>query len=121
MYEVLGHLLGVLFKIKHFIFYNFYLSLNTTVFFCKVLYHFGNIEFKYYYKTERSTTSIKMWEDLYPYEVVVSVLIDSSFNIFGNHTGEPIENLKYGLAFFRKCMTLLQTDQPRLEIGLNNK
>jgi hypothetical protein len=80
MYEVPGHLSGILFKIKHFIFCNFYISLNTTVDFLKVLYHFGNLEFKDYHKTERSTTSIKMQEDLYPREVVVSVLTDSSVN-----------------------------------------
>jgi hypothetical protein len=68
--------------------------------FLKVLYHFGNLEFKEYHKTERSTTSIKTQEDSHPREVVVSVLTDSSVNIFGDHTGEPTENLKSGLAFF---------------------
>jgi hypothetical protein len=29
-----------------------------------------------------------MWEDLNPREVVISVLTDSSVNIFGDHTGD---------------------------------
>jgi hypothetical protein len=48
--------------------------------FLKVLYYFENLEFQEYHETERSTTSIKTQGDLYPHEVVVSVLMDSSVN-----------------------------------------
>jgi hypothetical protein len=69
--------------------------------FLKVLYYFENLEFQENIETKRSTTSIKMQGDLYPREVVISVLTDSSVNIFGDHTGEPTENLKSGLAFLK--------------------
>jgi hypothetical protein len=69
-------------KTKQFIFCSPYISLNTTVEFLKVLYYFENIEFKEYHKTKRSTTSIKMQGDLYPSEVSISVLTDSSVNTF---------------------------------------
>jgi hypothetical protein len=35
-----------------------------------------------------------MWEDSHPREVVVSVLTDSSVNIFGDHTGELTEKFE---------------------------
>jgi hypothetical protein len=89
MCEVPGHLSGTLFKNKTILFYcNLYISLNITTDFLKVLYYFENLEFQENIETKRSTTSIKMQGDLYPREVVVSVLTDSSVNIFGDHTGE---------------------------------
>jgi hypothetical protein len=88
MCEVPSHLLGTLFKIKHLFFCNLYIYLSITTDFLKVLYYFENLEFQEYLETERSTTSIKMYGDLYPREVVISVLTDSSikttFPEFGN-------------------------------------
>jgi hypothetical protein len=54
--------------------------LIITTDFCKVLYS-KNLEFQENLKTKRSTTSIKTQGDLYPCEVVISVLTDSSINI----------------------------------------
>jgi hypothetical protein len=89
--------------------------------FLKVLYYLENLEFKEYHKIERSTTYKKTQGDLYPHEVSFSVLMDSSINIFGDHTGEPAKNLKFGLVSFEKYMTFPHADQPHLEIGLNNQ
>jgi hypothetical protein len=70
-------------KKTFFLFYcNLYISLNITTDFLKVLYYFENLEFQENLETKRSTTSIKMQGDLYPREVVVSVLTDSSVNNF---------------------------------------
>jgi hypothetical protein len=55
--------------------------------FCKVPYS-EDLKSQENIKVKRSTTSIKTQGDLHPHEVVVSVLTDSSVNIFGNHTGE---------------------------------
>jgi hypothetical protein len=87
-----GHFSGTLFKKKNILFHvifscNLYVSLIITTHFCKVLYS-KNLEFQENLKTKRSTTSIKTQGDLYPCEVVVLVLMDSSVNIFGDHTGE---------------------------------
>jgi hypothetical protein len=48
--------------------------------FLKVLYYFENVEFKEYHKTKKSTTSTKAQGDLYPREVIVSILRYSSIN-----------------------------------------
>jgi hypothetical protein len=66
-------------------YYNLYIPLNVTTDFLKVLYYFENLE------TERSTTSIKTHGDLHPREVVVSILTDSSVNIFGDHTRDQLK------------------------------
>jgi hypothetical protein len=62
-----------------------------------------------------------MQEDLYPREVIVSVLTDSSVNSFGDHTREM--NLKFGTwpSVLKEYMNLPQGNQPHLEIGLNNQ
>jgi hypothetical protein len=49
--------------------------------FLEVLYYFENIKFQENIETKRSTTFIKMQGDLYPCEVFISVLMDSSVNI----------------------------------------
>jgi len=89
--------------------------------FLKVLNYFENIEVQEYLETKRSTTSIKMQGDLYPREVFVLVLTDSSVKNFGDHTGESNENLKSHLTYFERYMTFPQADQPHLEVGLNNQ
>jgi hypothetical protein len=41
----------------------------------------------YIFRPKTSTTSLKMQGDSYPREVVVSIMTDSSINIFGDSTG----------------------------------
>jgi hypothetical protein len=81
-----GHFSGTLSeKKKQNIFFlvifscNLYISLIITTYFCKVPYS-KNLESQENLKIKRSTTSIKMQGDLYPREVVISVLMDSSIN-----------------------------------------
>jgi hypothetical protein len=81
---VRGHFSGTLFKKQNIFFLvifscNLYISLIITTNFCKVLYS-KNLEFQENFKTKRSTTFIKKQGDLYPHEVVISVLMDSSVN-----------------------------------------
>jgi hypothetical protein len=47
-----------------------------------------NLESQENIKIKRSATYIKKQGDLYPCEVSISVLTDSSINIFGDSTGE---------------------------------
>jgi hypothetical protein len=61
---------------------NLYISYITTTDLCKVLYS-ENLESQENIKIKRSTTSIKTQGDLYPREVVVSVLKDSRINTTG--------------------------------------
>jgi hypothetical protein len=80
-----GHFSGTLLKIKANIFFlvifscNLYISLITMTNFCKVPYS-EDIESQENIKVKRSTTSIKTQGDLYPREVAVLVLTDSSVN-----------------------------------------
>jgi hypothetical protein len=81
-----SHFSGTLFKNENktfsfllFFSCNLYISLISTTDFCKVPYY-EDLESEENMKIKRSTTSIKTQGVLYPCEVVVSFITDSSIN-----------------------------------------